>query len=188
MTTLRLHPRNWFKAESAPVARAHTYRPHGYLMALSTAQDEMDKLFDSFFKNISGTGTADEMRQGGSGTALSPNLDVSGDEKRYFISVELPGVEENDLRVEVDKDTLIIHGEKKHEVEEKQETQEQTGNGKVYFRMERSYGSFYRMLTLPEDVDKEAITASHKDGVLTITLPRKEFSPPQNRTIAIAKE
>ena len=69
-----------------------------------------------------------------------------------------------DVRLEIVNDTLTIQGEKKQENEEK---------GKNYYRMERSYGSFQRMLSLPEDADQNDVTATFKKGVLTVTMPRK---------------
>ncbi len=78
--------------------------------------------------------------------------------------MEIPGVDEKDVRLEIVNDTLTIQGEKKQENEEK---------GKNYYRMERSYGSFQRMLSLPEDADQNEVTATFKKGVLTVTMLRK---------------
>jgi HSP20 family protein len=80
------------------------------------------------------------------------------------VTLEIPGVDEKDVRLEIVNDTLTIQGEKKQANEEK---------GKNYYRMERSYGSFQRMLSLPEDADQNDVTATFKKGVLTVTMPRK---------------
>lgn len=90
-------------------------------------------------------------------------MKIAADDKAYTIGVEVPGVEEKDLKLELSGDTLTISGEKRHEAEEKE---------KNYYRMERSYGSFQRVLTLPEDADRDGVSATFKNGVLTIEIPR----------------
>jgi HSP20 family protein len=107
---------------------------------------------------------------------LKPTLDLSASENEYTVTVEVPGVDEKDLKIEVDKNTMIIRGEKKQEKEEKQ---------KSYYRQERFYGSFRRILSLPEDADQDGIKAVFKQGVLNITLPRKALPKPDVRQIAI---
>lgn len=151
-------------------------------------------------------------------TMLRPNLDVTGDDKQYFVTVELPGVDEKDLCVEVENSLLVIRGEKKYErrtegpdaaehtdetaravagddqtAEQNAETGRDATTAPVardtrnYYRIERSYGFFERALTLPEDVDPAGITAAHKDGVLTVTLPRKAVAQPENKRIPVIR-
>ena len=91
-------------------------------------------------------------------------LDLSASDKDYTITVEIPGVDQKDVKIEIINDILTIQGEKKQENEEK---------GKNYYRMERSYGSFQRVLSLPEDADQDGVNATFKKGVLTIAMPRK---------------
>jgi HSP20 family protein len=107
---------------------------------------------------------------------LKPTLDLSASENEYTIAVEVPGVNESDLKIEIDKNTMIIRGEKKQEKEEKK---------KNYYRQERFYGSFQRILSLPEDADQDDIQATFQHGVLNITLPRKALPKPNVRQIAI---
>ena len=95
---------------------------------------------------------------------LKPTLDLSATDKEYAIAIEIPGVDEKDVKLELANDTLTIRGEKKQEKEEK---------NKNYYRMERSYGSFQRVLSLPDDVDQESIKAKFKNGVLKVTMNRK---------------
>ena len=95
---------------------------------------------------------------------FKPSLDLGATDKEYTVTVELPGVDEKDVRLEIVNDNLIIRGEKKQETEEQE---------KNYYRMERSYGSFERVLSLPEDADQDGVKATFKKGVLTVTLPRK---------------
>ncbi len=95
---------------------------------------------------------------------LKPTLDLSASEKEYAITVEIPGVDEKDVKLEITDNHLTIRGEKK---------QEKEVSNKNYYRMERAYGSFQRILSLPEDVDQDNVTATFKKGVLTVTMPRK---------------
>nr|WP_281357791.1 Hsp20/alpha crystallin family protein [Desulfobacter latus] len=104
------------------------------------------------------------MREEITGSLLKPRLDLSATDKEYTVSLEIPGVSEKDVNLELADDTLIIRGEKKQKKEEKK---------KNFYRLERSYGSFQRTLSLPEDADKDNIKADFKNGVLNITIPRK---------------
>jgi HSP20 family protein len=79
------------------------------------------------------------------------------------VRADLPGLGRDDVQVEVDDDVLVIRGERREERE--------TTEGKLY-RSERSYGSFYRAIPLPENTDSSAVQASFKDGVLEVTLPK----------------
>lgn len=97
----------------------------------------------------------------------TPRMDVSETDEHIEIKAELPGLEKKDIDISLDRDTLVIKGEKKHEKEEK---------WKTFHRIERSYGSFYRTLRLPTEVETGKIDATFKDGVLTIKLPKSEES------------
>ncbi len=108
-----------------------------------------------------------------------PTLDIAASDEEYTISVELPGVDEKDVHLELLDETLVIKGEKKHEKEEKE---------KNYYQMERSYGSFQRVLSLPEDAEQDGIGAAYKRGILTITIPRKAKAATKSKQIAINKE
>lgn len=176
MNTPRLVPWNWLRKEE--VAGNAPARMARRASAAAPVYMELDQLFESLFNGYMpyGSKTEKQLEQ----AMIRPSLDVSGNEKQYKVTVELPGVDEKDLQVELDNDTLRIHGEKKFEQQEGEE-------GKGYYRMERSYGSFHRVLALPKDADSSAITAEHKDGVLTITIPRKTETLPESRKIAIGK-
>lgn len=190
MSTTHLVPWNWFRRDSR-TAPARRRVVSGSIMPLYT---EFDRLFDSLFNPefqpalVNGSNT-----QLGE-AVIRPNLDISGDEKQYYVSVEVPGIAASDLHVEVENNTLRISGEKKYAHESKAEVPEQdeaktelAKPERSFYRIERSYGSFERLLTLPEDVDANAIFAEHKDGVLTVTLPRKEAVLPESRRIEISK-
>ncbi|WCK52686.1 Hsp20/alpha crystallin family protein [Aneurinibacillus sp. Ricciae_BoGa-3] len=95
----------------------------------------------------------------------APRLSVEETDKEYLISAEVPGIDPSSIQVEIQGQTLSIKGEKSNEAEEK---------SKNYHIMERSYGSFYRSLTLPDGADLDNIQARSKHGVLTLTIPKKE--------------
>ena len=103
-----------------------------------------------------------------------PAVELSENDESYTITVEIPGVNRDEVHVDLHEGMLIIHGEKKSEREEKKE------RGRY---IERSYGSFSRSFTLPTDADADRLDASFKDGVLKIVVPRSEAAKP--RQIAI---
>ncbi|MEN9493439.1 MAG: hypothetical protein RJA63_3888, partial [Pseudomonadota bacterium] len=108
---------------------------------------------------------------------LRPALDIQESDKQYRITLEVPGVEEKDIQLTLDDDVLWIRGEKRQEQEHK--------DGQFH-RVERSYGSFQRALNLPEDANQDAIKASFKNGVLTVTIDkRSQTAAPSGRTIPI---
>ncbi|MGD8339020.1 MAG: Hsp20/alpha crystallin family protein [Desulfobacterales bacterium] len=173
MSVKKWIPWNWFKNEeesagkSVPVQRASVQeRGHAPSNPIEQFHREFDRLFDRTFRGFGLTPfefnrpLLPRMNDG----MLKPTLDLGATDKEYTVTLEIPGVDEKDVRLEIVNDTLTIQGEKKQENEEK---------GKNYYRMERSYGSFQRMLSLPEDADQNAVTATFKKGVLTVTMPRK---------------
>ncbi len=107
----------------------------------------------------------------------SPLVDIEENEKEYVIKAELPEIKKEDVKVTVESDVLTIAGERKFEKEEK---------GKKYHRVERSYGSFARSFTLPEDADGTKVSAEYKDGVLRIHLPKSEKAKPKAIEVKIA--
>lgn len=103
-----------------------------------------------------------------------PSVDVSETEAEVLVKAELPGMDPGDVELTIERDTLIIRGEKKQESEEKNEN---------YHRVERSYGSFHRSIPLPVKVDADKVTAKFKNGVLTVTMPKDESA--QAKRVAI---
>jgi len=99
-----------------------------------------------------------------------PAVDISETDAEYLIKAELPEVKKEDVKVTVQHGVLTIHGERKHEKEEK---------GKRYHRVERSYGSFTRSFTLPDEVDETKVRAEFKDGMLHLHLPKSEKAKPK---------
>lgn len=109
---------------------------------------------------------------------VKPYMNIGANDKEYTITVEVPGVREKDIALELSGNCLVIKGEKKQESEDRK---------KNYYRMECSYGSFRRTLTLPEDAVDEKIDATFKDGVLTISIPRKDRPSKESRKIQITE-
>ncbi len=105
-----------------------------------------------------------------------PAVDIKEEEDRYLIQVDLPGVDPQDVEVTLENNVLTIRGERKTEAEEKREG---------YYRVERVYGSFFRSFTLPAEVDEEKIEASYKDGVLTISVPKRPEAVKKAKKIEI---
>lgn len=96
---------------------------------------------------------------------FTPTVNTREGEYAYHIDVDLPGVKKEDISVKVDNNVLTLKGERKSKEEVKKED---------YYKMESSFGSFTRSFTLPDNIDAENIHAENKDGVLEITLPKKE--------------
>ena len=110
----------------------------------------------------------------GSQTAFAPALELRENQESYQVSVELPGVDRKDVEVTLHDGVLTISGERKQETEVKEGE---------YVRTERSYGRFQRQVALPQTVNTEAVKAAHKDGVLTVTLPKTVEAKPKQIVI-----
>ncbi len=170
MDIKKLAPWNWFKKEQEhegkmlPVRRHETQAP--YTDPFLQIRQEMDRIFDTALSGFGfpSMGFGRERTPMAQTDWLKPTLDIGASNKEYTISVELPGVDEKDVQLELINDTLKIKGEKKQQKEEKE---------KNYYRMERSYGSFQRTLSLPEDADQDGISAVYMNGIMEITIPRK---------------
>lgn len=144
----------WRKEESHVAVRQAEDNP---VLAL---QQEMNSIFDNFFNRGFG------MRPFGFDEAwesFQPRTDVVDGEKEVKVIVELPGLDEKDIDLTLSQNMLQISGEKKVESEDKAQN---------YYRMERSYGSFRRSISLPCEVDADHVEATFKKGILTVTLPK----------------
>lgn len=106
----------------------------------------------------------------------SPLVDITEDEKEYVIKAEVPDVKKEDIKLTVENNVLSISGERKTEKEEK---------GKRYHRVERTYGSFMRSFTLPEDADGTKVSADYKDGMLNVCLPKSEKAKPKSIEVKV---
>ncbi|MBN8531309.1 MAG: Hsp20/alpha crystallin family protein [Alphaproteobacteria bacterium] len=132
-------------------------------------QDEMNKLFADFFGDMS-------LPSLWKNTEMSPALDVSENDKEYKITAELPGMDIKDVQISVADGYVTIKGEKKEEKKEEKEG---------YVRQERSYGSFQRVVALPETANLEKAEASIAKGVLSIAIPKKAGAQSKERKLEI---
>jgi HSP20 family protein len=107
-----------------------------------------------------------------------PAVDIYEDAQKVMLKLEVPGIEEKDLDVRVENNTLTVKGERKFEKEEKEEN---------FHRIERRYGSFYRAFTLPSTVDTENVKASYDAGVLKLELKKKAEAQPKQIKINVDK-
>src|SRR5205807_5570978 len=103
-------------------------------------------------------------------TGFAPPVDVYEDEHNITLKIEVPGIDEKDIDVRIENNTLTVHGERKFEKEEKEEN---------FRRVERQYGSFTRLFTLPNTVDAEQVQAHYDRGILKIQLAKKAEAKPK---------
>src|ERR1700735_2498295 len=106
----------------------------------------------------------------------SPSVDIFETEDALTLKADLPDVKIDDIDVRVENQTLTLRGQRQFEKEE---------NVKGYHRIERSYGEFVRSFAVPSTVDTEKVQADYKNGVLTITLPKKEAAKPRQVKVAV---
>ncbi|HEU5047454.1 MAG TPA: Hsp20/alpha crystallin family protein [Rickettsiales bacterium] len=139
-----------------------------------TFQDEVNRLFGEFF----GEPSVSVWRRPATAqnAVLSPALDVSETPQGYKIAAELPGLDVKDVQITASEGYLVIKGEKKAVAKEEKEG---------YFRQERSYGAFQRVVALPEIADLDNADAKMDKGVLTVSIPKKAEAKPKERTIEI---
>ena len=138
------------------------------LRELGTLENEMNRLFNSVF---------DAPPAGGNGGAMRrwmPAMDVAETEEDFVLRADLPGLGQDDVKIELEDSTLTISGERKSEHESK---------GEGFYRVERATGAFSRSLTLPKGVDPEAVTARFDRGVLEVRIPKPAERKPRRISI-----
>lgn len=126
--------------------------------ALPTLQNRVNRLFDDMFPEI---GQGDDMGL----MEWRPMVDTYEKDDAIIVNAELPGVNKEDISVDVKNNILTISGERKHEEDVNEDN---------FFRKERFYGKFQRSFTLPDNVDSEKVDAAYKDGVLEVKIPKTE--------------
>ena len=137
---------------------------------LTSIQTEMNRLFTSLFDSPTRPASGDTTRR------WIPAIDLVESGDQYVLHADLPGLSEQDINVELESGVLKISGERKSE-----STAEKGG----YRRIERSYGSFSRSLTLPDGVNPDAVEASFDKGVLEVKIPKPEQIKPRKVTISV---
>src|SRR5271168_2279707 len=128
----------------------------------ATLQDRINRVFRDSYS----AGQDDSLTT----STFAPAVDVYEDEHNVTLKIEVPGIDEKDIDVRIENNTLTVHGERKIEKEEKEEN---------YRRVERHYGAFTRTFTLPTTVDSENVAANYDKGVLNIALPKKAEAKPK---------
>jgi len=140
---------------------------------LMATERGFDRLFRDAFSSVL------PVREGELPTrAWAPAVDICENENNLVLKAELPGVDPKDVEVRVEDNTLYLKGERKFEKDTKEEN---------YHRIERSYGSFARSFALPNSIDAEKVAAEYQDGLLTLTLPKREETKPKTIKINISK-
>ena len=145
----------------ATIARLEPFR------GVSTLQDQFNRLFNESFRNH-----AEESAL----TTWAPSVDIYETANELVVKADLPDVNEKDIDVRIENNLLTIRGERKFEKSVSEEN---------YLRVERTYGAFSRSFSLPNTVNPEAIGAEYKNGVLTVTLPKREESKPRQVKVTV---
>jgi len=142
---------------------------------LTSIQERMNRLFEDFFgRTPLASGTEEPLGTWG----FAPPVDIYEDAHKLMFKVEIPGMEEKDLKVEMEGNTLTVSGERKLEKEVKEEH---------FRRKERRYGAFSRSFTLPGTVDASKVEANYTNGVLTIELPKRAEARPKQIKVNVTK-
>jgi len=142
---------------------------------LVSLQDRMNRILDDAVRGVGHSGESDDWALGGS---WAPAVDIFEKDGNIVLKAELPGVEVKDVDIRVENNTLSLRGERKLENEVTRDN---------YHRVERAYGSFARSFTLPNVVDTEKIKADFKDGVLQLTLPKRDEAKPKQIQVSVGK-
>jgi HSP20 family protein len=136
-----------------------------------TAQREFDRLFRGAFGSAAGQEEA-------STRTWAPPVDIYENGDNLVLKAELPGVNADDVEVRVEDNTLYLKGERKLDKEVKEQN---------YHRVERTYGTFTRTFSLPNSVDADKVAANYHDGILTLTMPKKEEAKPKTIKVNVSK-
>jgi len=142
---------------------------------LSTMHDRMSRMNRLFYDSFRADSPEDALTT----TSFAPPVDIYEDEHTITLKLEVPGIDEKDIDVRVENNTLTVHGERKIEKEEKEEN---------FRRVERQYGSFTRSFTLPSSVDTGQVSADYEKGVLKIKLAKKAEAKPKQIKVNIGSE
>jgi len=134
------------------------------LRELGSLQNEMNRLFNTVFDTPPSGNAGSTMRR------WMPAMDLVETDESFILRADLPGMSEEDIKVEFEDGTLTVSGERKAEHESRNEG---------YYRVERAFGAFSRSLTLPQGVDPESVSASFDRGVLEVKVPKPEQRKPR---------
>ena len=138
---------------------------------LFVTQDRFNRLFNATFFRAFGD-------EEGTTRTWAPAVDIFENDNNIVLKAELPGVDPKDVEVRVEDNTLYLKGERKFEKEVKEDN---------YHRIERSYGSFSRSFALPGSIDSDKVQAEYQDGILSLTIPKREEAKPKTIKINVSK-
>src|SRR5438045_5476169 len=141
----------------------------------STMQDRTNRM-NRLFRELRNSEAPEEAL---TTTSFAPPVDIYEDEHNITLKLEVPSIDEKDIDVRIDNNTLTVHGERKIEKEEKEEN---------FRRIERQYGSFTRSFTLPSSVDPGQVSANYDKGVLKINLAKKAEAKPKQIKVNVGTE
>jgi len=136
-----------------------------------TAQNQFERFLREAFSPVTGEGEV-------STRTWAPPVDIYENGDNLVLKAELPGFNPDDVEIRVEDNTLYLKGERKFEKDVKEQS---------YHRVERSYGTFTRTFSLPNSIDADKVAANYKDGVLTLTMPKKEEAKPKTIKINVSK-
>ena len=139
------------------------------LRDMQTLQEQMNRLMESPWRRVF---EGEDLKEG----LWNPPVDIYEDAESLMVKAEVPDIDQKDIEVKIENNTLTIKGERKHETDVKKDN---------YHRIERYFGSFSRSFQLPPTVDQEKVTAVCDKGVLTITLGKKEEIKPKQINVKI---
>lgn len=192
MNLEKLNPWNWFKEEESvpaqsaqiPVTRNESKRSvlsSSNVSPLMRLHREMDRVFDDIFNSFGLSNRFDSFPSLRTFDEQffnyqRPNIDIAGNAGSYQISLDVPGLKDDEISIELEGDNLIIKGETEERNEDKD---------KQYYRVERHFGAFQRTLSLPSDANSDDITARLKNGVLQLEIPRKSTTRENVKRIEI---
>src|SRR6202051_3169820 len=145
------------------------------LREFSTMQDRINRMNRLFRESFSPEGPEEALTT----TSFAPPVDIYEDEHNISLRMEVPGIDEKDIDVRIEGNTLTVHGERKLEKDEKEEN---------YRRIERQYGSFTRSFTLPNSVDPGQVSANYEKGLLKIKLAKKAEAKPKQIKVKVGSE
>ncbi|MCD6034308.1 MAG: heat-shock protein Hsp20 [Rickettsiales bacterium] len=170
MKIQKFNPWNWFAREEGD---NNLFNKSQLQQDIANLYDELNHIAERMFRGDSPP-LLPELTQG----VFKPKMDIIENDDSYSVTLEIPGMKEEDIHIEISDHILSIHGEKKQESEEKSEG---------LYRSERSYGQFHRILSLPEDTETDKVEATYKKGLAKITLPRKTTSKKKPKEIKFKK-
>jgi HSP20 family protein len=136
---------------------------------VASMQNRLNSLFQEYNRGTEGNPDV-------TAASFAPAVDVYEDEHKLVLNLEVPGVKQEDLDVQVEKNTLTVRGERKFEKDQKEQN---------FHRIERRYGTFYRSFALPSTVDTENIQAAYENGVLKLELAKKAEAKPKQIKVNI---